>query len=272
VTTIAILGAGRLGLRIASALSSEHHVRASTRSPGRFPEIMASGAEPCVAELSEPGALIPLLEGADLAIWTASAGREGPSLYREECFRIFLTALFEQAVPRLLLVSSTAVYGAGAPEVDETTRPEPSRLGGRQILAAEAGARALLGKGLQILRLAGLYDAQRGPFHLHDERLAQGLALPGSGQRILNLIHDEDAAALLLAQLERPELTMLVGVDEQPLPRAELYGQVATHRGYPAPLFREPEEAASGLRCRSRARPIPLRFPSLTAALEAGEA
>ena len=136
---------------------------------------------------------------------------------------------------RFILISSTGVYGdAGGEWVDEAfalpshARRRPGPAGRRRCPARpSAGPQGI------ILRLAGLYgpgDCRWPGF----PRLPQ-LASRRCRQRLVNLIHVDDAAAVVLAAERRaqPPRTYLVA-DGRPVPRREYLSYLAELAGLPS--------------------------------------
>ena len=118
-----------------------------------------------------------------------------------------------------------------------------------------------------MLRLAGLYSRQRGPFHFLSKSLSENRVLRGKGSKILNLIHDDDAAGLAIEMIERPELRLVLGVDGQGQTRAELYGRYARYWGWREPRFQDRSFALCGPHCRSTGLPLGLKYRSLDSML-----
>jgi len=154
-----------------------------------------------------------------------------------------LTAL-PRDVERFIYISTTGVYGpAGGEWVDELTPPDPQRDGGRASLAAEQALAAHpLGKRGVILRLAGIYGPGRIPF-LSDLRAAAPIPATTAGH--LNLIHVDDAAAVVLAAARCPAFDdgprVYCVSDGRPVQRGEYYRQVARQIGAPPPTFTDPK-------------------------------
>jgi nucleoside-diphosphate-sugar epimerase len=143
---------------------------------------------------------------------------------------------------RLIYISTTGVYGAAdGGWVDEVTPPDPKREGGRASLAAEELLAAhSLGQRSVVLRLAGIYGPGRVPF-MRELRADEPIPAQTSGW--LNLIHVDDAAAVVVAAAEMPlgERSVYCVSDGVPVERGEFYSEVARQIGMPPPRFVEPD-------------------------------
>lgn len=131
---------------------------------------------------------------------------------------------------RLVYTSSIGVYGeANGQVVDESFRLDSRTASSTKLIAAEE---AVILRGGSIVRLAGLYNDHRGP-HSYYLRLAkEGKTLPTNEDGLINLLHYEDAARLVLAILHGPqvekgkgdeeEMRIFIGADDEPVSRKEL--------------------------------------------------
>lgn len=222
---VLIAGCGDLGVRVAQRLIARgDRVWALRRHP---PACADSGIEWLAGDLTHPKSLRNLPPDITQVVYTPTPGTREAAAYRAvfvDGLRNVLAAL--ESAPRVLLVSSTAVYGdSGGAWVDETTPPAPPGFNGEILLQAE---RWLCAQPLSsvVLRLAGLY----GPGRLRlIERLRQGDArVPRSHEHWANRIHIDDAAAAVvhLLALKQPQ-SLYLGVDDTPLPMADLYDHLA---------------------------------------------
>ncbi len=217
---IAILGLGRVGRLIAEALRARgEETRGSHRRP----------VEGCtVLDLEDTSerrtrALHELTRGARSLVYAAS--RYDPEL------------IARSTIP-VLLLGSTGVYGEDAGGlVDETTGPGPRDESGRTLLRAEEAA---LARGGCVLRLAGLYARGRGPQTLLASAPRTGDGCPRlepPAERLLNLLHEADAARAAVFALDRG----LVGVwnvsDGRPLTRRDFYSLAARSLALGEPVF-----------------------------------
>lgn len=136
-------------------------------------------------------------------------------------------------VQHLIFTSSTSVYGDKVRECDETALPDPQTESVRQILAAE---QHLLDSGISnidILRLGGLYCAERHPV----SRLVQKQNILG-GNRPINIVHRNIAVESLFQTAFNPGGRRLKNIIEPRHPtRREFYTEEAAKLGLPAPDF-----------------------------------
>ena len=126
--SITITGAGGFIGRacVDAALLRGHNVRALTRTPASFPE----GVETLHCDLtSDQETLIKAISGSDMVIHTAASMSGDPALAQRDTLTAtsnLLTAMEQTTpTPRLVLLSSIAVYDADADLITEDTPLEP---------------------------------------------------------------------------------------------------------------------------------------------------
>lgn len=234
---IAILGLGRVGRRVARALRARGEtVRASHREPRADPD-----ADDVVAlDLAHPRerrerALSALARGARVLVWSASR---------------YDADLLATVSARVLLLSSVSVYtqDAGETVTEDDRGPAPRDETARELRRAED---FVLGRGGAVLRLAGIYARGRGPQTLlasapRDPSGRPRLEPPAS--KLLNLIHEEDAARAALFALDRGLEGAWNVSDGAPLTRAAFYSLAARSLGLAEPVFGEGGPASLGKR------------------------
>ena len=124
---------------------------------------------------------------------------------------------------RVLLISSTTVYGNTTGHVDETTIATPNTFSGKITLETEAILHArYAGTSTNsiVLRLTGIYGP--GRTRLIDLVRNQTAVIPDS-PRLTNRIHRDDAAAAAVHLLTIPNAGHLyLGVDEHPVDLGEV--------------------------------------------------
>lgn len=235
-----IIGAGALGGRVGRAWlahSRSGRVLAETSSVHRHDGLSADGMRPRLRTDPAP-------PPHPFVLFCVPAS--GPADYAAEAAR---AAELWSGEGRLVMTSSTAVYAesAGGQCVEDAPLAESSRA--LRLVAAE---RPILAVGGTVVRLAGLYDRDRGP-HQVFLRMATSPRRPDG---LLNLIHYDDAASLCIAALDRggPRAVYL-GCDGAPVTRAELVALAADSALYGADARRCRFEGTSGplgRRCDNR--------------------
>lgn len=229
---VLLAGCGDLGLRVAQRLlAGGDEVWALRRQPA--PD--EGGIRWLAADLTRPDRLLALPAGITGLVYLPAPDRRDQAAYRAvfaDGLRNIMDVLDRASLRRVLLVSSSAVYGEhGGEWVDETTPPAPPGFNGDVLLEAE---RWLAAQALPsiVLRLAGLY----GPGRLQLlERLRAGQArVPRTRPHWANRIHVDDAAAAIVHLLALAEpLPRYLGVDNTPLPIDVLYDALARRLGVP---------------------------------------
>lgn len=232
-----VIGCGYLGHRVAFAWRDRgDEVWATTRSTQRALDLAAAGFTPIVVDVTAPAPLPPLPE-VDTVLWSASpdpaAGGGHQALHVMGLGKV-LDAL--PGRPRIVFTSSTGVYGdAAGGVVTEATPPSPDRPAASAIVEAEAMLSDRCPDRSVVLRLAGLYGPGRLP---RIDDLRAGRALAGDPESWLNLIHADDAAAVVIAVADHPAPGALYVVsDGQPVRRREWYAALAEFVGAPAPRW-----------------------------------
>jgi nucleoside-diphosphate-sugar epimerase len=252
-----IVGCGYLGSRVARLWrDAGHTVFVVTRKAERARDFARQGFQPIVGDVlrAETLAALPAARSVLFAV-----GRDRASdVPLHELYAEGLRTLLE-ALPgdpeKIIYVSSTGVYAQSQGEiVDEDSRTEPRRAGGRAALAAErvlAGHR-LASRGI-VLRMAGIYGPGRIPL-AGEIRSGVPIAAPPRGW--LNLIHVDDAAAAVIVADERatPPCTFNV-CDGHPVERRAYYEELARLLGAPPPSFVDvPCDAPAASRAESSKR------------------
>lgn len=233
-----IVGCGFLGWPLALKWAANEpetgQVFALTRSESRAQEFSAYGLSPLVADITDADTLKRSLEKippVDTIVFAVGMDR---SRYNDifhvyvEGLRKFIDA-YPHSVKHLIYISSTGVYGDfGGDWVDEQSATSPAREGGKACLAAEA----LLAEATEnwtVLRMAGLYGAQRVPTKtLIENRDWEKLSPHG----FLNLIHQTDAVTAIARTAElKPMREIILCSDGNPPIRADYYQHIADKFG-----------------------------------------
>jgi nucleoside-diphosphate-sugar epimerase len=247
VTTL-IIGCGYLGQRVGTLLRDRgEQVFGTVRSEARAAQIASLGIGPVLADVMSPHSL-RILPAAERVFYCVGFDRAAGASMRAVYVLGLMNVLDQlpRGVSRFVYASSTGVYGQSEGEwVDEATPPAPRHESGKICLEAEERL-VDWAKGRQSpepavrLRFAGLY----GPARVVRRTLVeQGEPIPGDPDKMLNLIHIDDAAQAVVAALTAvaPGPLYLVS-DDRPVTRREYYSLVARLLGAPAPRF-VPSEA-----------------------------
>jgi nucleoside-diphosphate-sugar epimerase len=138
--------------------------------------------------------------------------------------------------PRVILLSSTSVYGQTAGEwVDESSPTEPADFRGRLVLRGEAALRAS-GLPAIALRLGGLYGPGRASL-IDAVRAGRAGVVPGP-PRYTNRIHRDDAVGAVLHLLALPASAaapVYVAVDQESADRNDVVRWLAQQLGVAPP-------------------------------------
>jgi len=268
---VLIAGCGYVGAALGALLDRESHaVSGLRRRAGSLPW----GVRPIEADLCIPSTLRELPPRLDFVFFMAAPGGRDDALYRAlyvEGLGNLLDALVEQKQQprRVFLTSSTSVYGQKDGEwVDESSPTEPTSFAGRRVLEAEA----LLFAGpfpATVVRFGGIYGPRRTRLV---ERVRNGrVVYQVEPPHFTNRIHRDDCAGALrhLMQQGEPERVVL-GVDCEPAPEADVYRWLAGVLGAPPPRPGTPDatadpERSGSKRCRNdrlRATGYAFRYPS----------
>jgi len=229
-----VAGCGDLGVRLATRLDdwSTHGLR---RNPQGLPPFI----RPVQADLGDPDSLGAIRGDWDAVVYTATPGERTAEAYRS-IYVAGLRALLEQVTTRrLVLVSSTAVFGQNDGQwVDESSPTRPQAFNGRILLEAEQLARAA---GACVVRFSGIYGPGRD--YLIRKVRAGNVVCRRTPPVWTNRIHADDCAAALAHVLEmaNPD-PIYVASDANPAPRWEVLEWLATRLGVEPPH----ESAQSG--------------------------
>jgi nucleoside-diphosphate-sugar epimerase len=239
-----IFGCGYLGERVARRWrEAGHTVVVVTRSDRRAKTFQQQGYDVIVADVTRPETLRNL-PAAETVLFAVGFDRDSGHSIEEVYVRGMrnLLAALPAETRRLIYISTTGVYGsADGGWVDEVTPPDPQRDGGRASLAAEELIAAhSLGQRSILLRLAGIYGPGRVPFI---RELRAGEPIPARTNGWLNLIHVDDAAAVVVsaAEILISGCSVYCVSDGVPVERGEYYSEVARQISVPPPQFVEPD-------------------------------
>lgn len=223
-----IAGCGDLGARLHSRSGAHWSVTGLRRTVERLP----NGMDRVAADLLDPSSLRALPRDWDAVVYTATPGAFDEDAYRATYCTGLAHLLDRVRTPRLLFVSSTAVYGQDRGEwVDEDSITDPKRFNGRVLLDGE---RIALEAGGAVVRFSGLYGPGRDA--LIRKLRAGDVDCRRTPPQWTNRIHADDAAAALahLLTLDADRRVWLAS-DERPAPKFEVLEWLARRLGVPGP-------------------------------------
>jgi nucleoside-diphosphate-sugar epimerase len=263
-------GAGFLGLHLARQLLADGHaVRSLDIAPLDDAGLEAS-VEELRGDIRDPGLVRRLVAGADVVVHAAAA--LPIQAKREAIFSVNVTgtenvvaAARDAGVRRLVLISSTAVYGV--PKVHPLFEDAPVvGVGwyGQSKIDAEQVVRAATGVETAIVRPKTFLGPERlGVFEILFDWIREGRRIPilGSGHNRYQLLAVSDLVDAIVRAGERPEAageTFNIGAKEFGTVRADL-GALIAHAGSGSRLLPFPAKVAEvGLRALELAHLSPL--------------
>lgn len=222
---LVIWGTGELGGRVAQRWTAGPVV-GITQSTKRHSTLQAMGVEARV------GSAANILQSED-AFLLAIPG------YAAQAEAIAQLQITKTGVPRrAVLISSTGYYGPNASgPISPGTPPGPEDRA-RGIAATEAAFRDWAGETGVAIRFGGLHRPGRGPITPLARR---GSAPAGPPNKILCLIHYDDAATAVLAALTLKDVEPVYVGMTLPSPTRQDYYEAACDRlNLPAPSFTAP--------------------------------
>lgn len=212
---LVVAGAGDVGGRLAALRFAQGDEVIAMR---RRDADAAAGVRTLRADLASGEGLARLPRRAEALVFCAAPDRRDQAAYRALYVDGLRRLLDACEVPRVIFVSSTAVYREDAGEwVDESTPPSPPAFNGQALLAAEQALSPHPGG--VALRLSGIYGPGR---ELMLRKAREGE--PGR-PHWTNRIHVEDAVSALswLLDMDAPA-PLYLGSDDLPAREAEVLG------------------------------------------------
>ncbi|MAZ90143.1 MAG: NAD(P)-dependent oxidoreductase [Cellvibrionaceae bacterium] len=194
--TVAVIGCGDIGQRLASLLSTEnHHVIGIRRSAHTHPTIEYRQAD-CTSR-TELRQVLP--EQSDVIVVTMTPPERSDLGYQQAYVQVVDNLLHilesRSEKPRLILfVSSTSVYAQSQGEwIDEDSQAQPTSFSGKRLLEAEQRLRDS-DFNTTIVRFSGIYGP--GRYRLI-QQVERGEDSPNDPPLFSNRIHVQDCARVL---------------------------------------------------------------------------
>ena len=242
---VLIAGCGYVGMELGARLAQRGHaVFGLRRTESGRAELEQAQIQLLTADVTRPETLAELPTGWDWVVNSVSAGGGGAAGYQAVyCGGMRnLIAWLGAAAPNLIkfvYTSSTGVYAQDdGSEVTETSETGPLTDAGQALVEAET---IVLAAGHNprfpgvIVRAAGIYGPGRG--YWLRQFLANEARLEGNGERILNMIHRDDLAGILMAVLEKGSPGQVYNaVDVEPVSQLDLFRWLAKRLDRKMPL------------------------------------
>jgi nucleoside-diphosphate-sugar epimerase len=233
--SVLIVGCGFVGLPLARSFAfSGWETYAITASEASTAKLYGEPFRTSALDIRDEASFRNLARrDFEVVIHCASSGRGDAADY--EALFLFgarnLMAKLEWG--RLIFTSSTSVYTqTDASWVVETSPANPLRETGQFLRKTED---LVLGAGGTVARLAGLYGPGRC---VPLQKLLDGKAIiEGRGERIMNMLHQLDAAGALRFLAETQATGLFNVVDNEPVPELDWFRYVCDQLDKPIPPF-----------------------------------
>ncbi|MBF4570666.1 sugar nucleotide-binding protein [Plantibacter sp. VKM Ac-2880] len=256
--TIVIVGLGQLGSDVAGRLVArgEDVVGVKRTAPTTPTPVVENAPGRFTLQLCDLTTMSPELPTDTAAIVVALAPHQRSveaydGLYRDGVAHLLAAVAELPGIPpRILFVSSTAVWGEdGGERIDDTTPAVPTTGTARALVAAEEAVSAAVPEA-SLIRFGGLYGPTSTMFV---DQVRDGRVTRPSGWT--NRIHRDDAAAVILHLLDLPATALppvVAGIDEEPVLLSTAADFIAERLGVAPPVLddagRTPEESRRGKR------------------------
>jgi nucleoside-diphosphate-sugar epimerase len=248
--TSLIVGCGFLGTRIAKRLIERGDVVYATSMTQQGARRLAPlQVRPLIVDVMSPLTLSALRniggsEPIDAYYLVPPGGRKQHRAPRDvaiDGMNNLLRAIGVLPVRRAVLASTTAVFDhSGDQTIDADTPADPQSPRARLLYEGEQQWLAA-GEQFHVVRLAGLY----GPGRVVGERaLRDSAPMVGRPDALINLIHVDDAADLLVAVAQSDAAARIeLGCDGHPVERLDYYRYLAKLTGLSEPIVLDDEQA-----------------------------
>jgi nucleoside-diphosphate-sugar epimerase len=231
--SVLIAGCGFVGLPLARKfVSSGWETHALTASEASAADLSSEPFPTCAVDIAEKTSFAGLVERRfTVVIHCASSGRGDASKYAAVFLAGTQNLMANLEYERLVFASSTSVYAqTDASTVDERSPANPVQETGQILRKTED---LVLASGGAVARLAGLYGPGRcAPL----QKLLDGRAMiEEDGSRLMNSVHQVDAANALQFLAETALSGIFNVVDNQPVAEIEWYRYVCDRLNKPLP-------------------------------------
>jgi nucleoside-diphosphate-sugar epimerase len=250
-----IIGCGYVGVALARDLQAAgHEVHALRRHLPTAAGPESEGIRWWQGDITAPGDLAKIPPQFDWVVSVVSSSHGGVEEYEKvylQGTRNILDWLKAHPPKKYVYTGSTSVYAqTDGSVVKETSPAAPETPTSRVLLQVEqlllnefaaAGFPAVIG------RVAGIYGPDRG--HLFQQYLKNEARIIGKGDRILNMIHRDDVAGIVLRLLQNGRAGEIYNVvDDEPVAEVHFFRWLSETLGKWMP----PTEAEAPDRTRKR--------------------
>jgi len=232
---ISILGCGWFGFALAKKLiSTGYHVKGSTTSPEKISRLEEAGIEFFLINLSaEANSADEAFFDSDVIFICIPPKRNSAELasYPDKIKSVLENVRDERT--KVVLISSTSVYGDENKIVNEITQTNPDTDSGRVIVAAEEILKSKYPNDYTVIRFAGLIGPERNP-----GRFFAGKTNVPNGLAPVNLLHQSDAVDIAITVLEKQAFGRIYNACSPTHPtRNDFYTKAANDSGLELPEF-----------------------------------
>lgn len=235
---ISILGLGWLGLPLGLSLHQMgYQVQGSYSNlerNSRFKTIPFSCDRICVTPTHIEGSWDQYIENTKVLIVNIPPKRnKNGEIEYAQC----INQIIRHTSPnqKIILISSTSVYGDIQSKITEETPPQPTTLSGQALLSSEQALKTHFKENLTILRFSGLV----GPLR-HPGKFLAGRKDLSNANALVNVIHQNDCIQLISTIIKDKVFgyTINACADEHPT-KAEFYKKATTLLNLELPQFKE---------------------------------
>ena len=239
-----VFGCGYLGRRVAQQLISQgNRVWGVTRSHSKAEQLEQLGILPIIADWTDPETLQSLPHVQQILVSVSYDSHSRHDRHESQVGGLRNLLQHTSPVVNLCYISTTGVYGQSDGDwVDESSPCQPRQPGGKTHMAAEQLLHEMRpADAWTILRLSGIYGPGRIP-RVADVIAGRPIESPQDGY--LNLIHVDDAAAIVISVWKNSRQRIYLVSDDRPVIRGDFYREVARQFGAPQPTFVDPSPNA----------------------------
>ncbi len=245
---ILIIGCGYLGMSLLHKLLDDNsQLWATTRSETRLNQINRAGASAVWFDINkaESWANLDPVTGLAPEIYFLLP----PGKIELACLNEFLIYMQVRRLTRLVITSSTVVYGTQSRTVDADSDVNIDNPRAQRQYEIEQSF-CNYAQDSRIVRLAGLYGPGRV---IGRQTVIDGEVIRGRPDGYLNLIHVDDAAELLVKVMNsRTAAPVELGCDGRPVTRGQYYRELAESLACKPPEFMPTHGSGKGRECDNR--------------------